>query len=395
MTPKGLPNFNDTELAFRHLSDKDLSRGRLLFQLLSRPRLVAIGSFFAKLALWLRVPISWAVRPTVYAQFCGGENIEDCDSTIESLHEHGVRTILDYSAEGITTEEDLDNTCAEILATIEAASNDPRHAFAVFKPSGLSLHNLLSKKIEDFTVNEEEDWEKVMRRTRSICQATSDAEGGVLIDAEETWLQDNIDDISEDMMADFNRETAIVFTTIQLYRHDRLEYLKSLSHRAREGGFKVGVKLVRGAYMEKERARALAKGYKSPIQKDKDATDRDYDAAVEFCLDNIDQIHLFVGTHNADSTMLVCEKMAARGIPNDDPRVSFSQLLGMSDQITFNLAANGYNIAKYVPYGPIREEMPYLIRRAKENTSVAGQTSRELELIRIETQRRRKSQETK
>lgn len=305
------------------------------------------------------------------------------------LSENGVRTILDYSAEGVTSEADLDKTCSEILATVAAASDDSRHAFSVFKPSGLSLHGLLSKSPKDFSNGDDEAWSKVMRRIRSICQATSDAEGRVLIDAEESWLQDNIDDVAEDMMADFNRETAVVFTTIQLYRHDRLSYLKALHERALDGGFKVGVKLVRGAYMEKERARAKAAGYPSPIQADKASTDRDYDAALEFCLDHLDTIHVFAGTHNSESTHLLCEMMEARGIANDDSRISFSQLLGMSDQITFNLAAHGYNIAKYVPYGPIREAMPYLIRRAKENTSVAGQTSRELSLIRQEVARRK------
>lgn len=388
MVQKGLPNFDDTELAFRHLSDSDLRRGRMLFELLSRPRLVAIGSFFARLALFLRIPIAWAIRPTVYAQFCGGENIEDSEDTIQMLADNGVRTILDYSAEGVTSEEDLDKTCSKILATVAAASDDFRHAFAVFKPSGLSLLVLLSKSPENFTISEEEGWEKVLRRIRSICMATANANGRVLIDAEESWLQVNIDEIAEDMMLDFNRETAVVFTTVQLYRHDRLSYLKDLCDRAREGGFKVGVKLVRGAYMEKERARAESQGYTSPIQPDKAATDRDYDAAMEFCLDNLDTIHIFAGTHNSDSTYLLCKMMKERGIENNDPRISFSQLLGMSDQITFNLAAHGYNIAKYVPYGPIRESMPYLIRRAKENTSVAGQTTRELSLIRQEVTRR-------
>ena len=389
MSLKGLPNFDNTELAFRHLSDGDLRRGRVLFELLSRPWLVGVGSLFARLALALRIPISWAIRPTVYAQFCGGETIEESEETIDMLYRNGVRTILDYSAEGVVSEDELDSTCSEILATIEAASEDPRHAFSVFKPSGLSLNGLLSKSISDFTFSEEEEWKRVLRRIRTICQATSDAGGRVLIDAEESWLQDNIDEIAEDMMSDYNRETAVIFTTVQLYRHDRLEYLRGLCEKARGGEYQIGVKLVRGAYMEKERARAEKKGYSSPIQPNKEATDRDYDAAIRFCLDNIETIHIFAGTHNSESTLMLCKEMAARGISNNDKRITFSQLLGMSDQITFNLAAHGYNIAKYVPYGAIIEAMPYLIRRAKENTSVAGQTSRELSLIRQEAKRRK------
>ena len=389
MSLKGLPNFDNTELAYRHLSDGDLKRGRALFELLSRPWLVGVGSLFARLALAVRIPIAWAIRPTVYAQFCGGETIEESEETIELLYKNGVRTILDYSAEGVTSEEELDSTCSEILATIDAAREDPRHAFSVFKPSGLSLNGLLSKATDDFTVKEEEEWENVLRRIRTICQASASSGGKVLIDAEESWLQDNIDEIAEDMMRDYNRVNTIVYTTIQLYRKDRLKYLKQLCEKAKEGEFTIGVKLVRGAYMEKEKVMAERNGYPSPIQPNKKATDKDYDKAIMFCLDNIEQIRLFAGTHNTKSTMLLCEEMKKRGISNDDKRVTFSQLLGMSDQITFNLAAHGYNVAKYVPFGPINKAIPYLIRRAKENTSVTGQTTRELKLIRKEVSRRR------
>jgi proline dehydrogenase len=272
---------------------------------------------------------------------------------------------------------------------VTAAKNDPRHAFAVFKPSGLSSNSLLMKNKKDFSANDCEAWARVERRVRSICSATAEAGGRVLIDAEESWIQDNIDELAEDMMSDFNRETAVVFTTAQLYRHDRLDYIKKLAVRSKEAGFIAGVKLVRGAYMEKERERAKENEYHSPIQPDKKSTDRDFDAAINFCLDNLDKVHLFCGSHNEESNMNLCIQMAEKGLSNDDKRITFSQLLGMSDPITFNLAAYGYNVAKYVPYGPIREAMPYLIRRAKENTSVAGQTSRELTLIRAEIARRK------
>lgn len=390
MSKNSLPDFNNTELAFRHLSDKDLSRGKMLFQLLSRPWLVKLGSVLARIALFVKFPIGWAVRPTVYAQFCGGEDISDSEETIELLYRSGVRTILDYSAEGVDTEKELDSTCSEILKTVTAASSDPRHAFAVFKPSGLSHNDLLEKDPSEFTSLEKEAWERVVLRVRSICATTSEAGGSVLIDAEETWLQDAIDKLAEDMMTDFNRERAVVFTTAQLYRHDRLAFIKDLASRAEEGDYIVGVKLVRGAYMEKERERAEKNSYPSPIQVDKAATDSDFDLAVEFCLDNLDRVNLFCGSHNEKSNMKLCKMMKERGLSSDDNRITFSQLLGMSDPITFNLAAHGYNVAKYVPYGPIREAMPYLIRRAKENTSVAGQTSRELTLIRSEIERRKR-----
>lgn len=389
MSNKNLPDFRDTERAFRHLSDRDLSRGRLLFELLSRPWLVAIGSFFARVALFIHLPIGWAIRPTVYAQFCGGEDVAESEGTIALLYTSKVMTILDYSAEGVDAEDDLDFTCSEVLKTVEAAAHDPRHAFAVFKPSGLSSNALLLKKKKDFSENDLEAWERVERRVRSICAATAEAGGRVLIDAEESWIQDNIDELAEDMMSDFNRETAIVFTTAQLYRHDRLAYIKDLKRKANESGFIAGVKLVRGAYMEKERERAEERGYNSPIHTDKTSTDLDFDDAVKFCLENLEHVHLFCGSHNEESNMKLCEAMAEMGIANNDKRITFSQLLGMSDPITFNLADHGYNVAKYVPYGPIREAMPYLIRRAKENTSVAGQTSRELSLIREEIARRK------
>jgi proline dehydrogenase len=389
MSNKTLPDFSNTELAFSHLSEGELNRGKMLFQLLSRPWLVAIGSFLARIALFVRLPIGWAVRPTVYAQFCGGEGIHDSEETIAQLYGCGVRTILDYSAEGVDAEKDLDITCSEILKTVAAASDDPRHAFSVFKPTGLSKNILLEKDHTTYTVKESESWERVVRRVRSICSATADAGGRVLIDAEESWLQDAIDRLAEDMMSDFNRERAVVFTTAQLYRHDRLDYLKKLSKRAEESGFIVGVKLVRGAYMEKERERAIKNSYPSPIQVNKAATDIDFDLAVAFCLDNLDRVNLFCGTHNEESNLNLCKMMSERNIASDDNRITFSQLLGMSDPITFNLAAHGYNATKYVPYGPIREAMPYLIRRAKENTSVAGQTSRELTLIRAEIKRRK------
>ena len=390
MSNKNLPDFRDTERAFRHLSDRDLGRGRLLFELLSRPWLVATGSFFARLALFIHLPIGWAVRPTVYAQFCGGEDVHESEETIALLYTRKVKTILDYSAEGVDAEEDLDRTCAEILKTVNAAANDPRHAFSVFKPSGLSHNDLLEKDSTKFTSLEQEAWERVVQRVRSICATTAEAGGRVLIDAEETWLQDSIDKLAEDMMSDFNRERAVVFTTAQFYRHDRLDFLKNLTSRAEEADFIVGVKVVRGAYMEKERDRAEKNSYPSPIQVDKEATDADFDSAVEFCLDNLDRVNLFCGTHNEDSNLKLCEKMIKRGISEDDHRITFSQLLGMSDPITFNLASQGYNVAKYVPYGPIREAMPYLIRRAKENTSVAGQTTRELMLIQAEIERRKR-----
>ena len=397
MTHSNLPQFSNTDQAFQHLSNRELSRAVALFSLLGKPWLVSTGSALAKLALALRIPVGWAVRPTVYAQFCGGESIDDSEGTIAKLAEHGVRTILDYSAEGQTDESDLDHTCSEVLATIQAADGDARHAFAVFKVSGLSSNALLEKVGQslrgeaELTSEEHAAWERVQARVRKLCEATHQAGGRIMIDAEESWIQDAIDAVAEDMMSDYNRDKVVVFNTVQMYRHDRLAYLKAMAARAQEAGHLAGVKLVRGAYMEKERSRAEERGYPSPIQPDKASSDRDFDAAVDWVLDHLDQVHLVAGSHNEASNLRLCEGMATRGMAPQDSRVSFAQLLGMSDPITFNLAAHGYNVAKYVPYGPIRKAIPYLIRRAQENTSVAGQTLRELELLKQEQLRRRAS----
>ena len=394
MSTSNLPRFNDTAQAFQHLSDAELRRAVALFSLIGKPWLVNVGSALANLALALRIPLGWAVRPTVYAHFCGGESIDDSEETMAKLAAHNVRTILDYSAEGQTAEADLDATCSEFLATIQAADGDARHAFAVFKVSGLSSNVLLEKVGKVMAGgaalgrDDEAAWERVQRRVRTLCEATAAAGGRILIDAEESWIQDAIDALAEEMMSDYNREQVVVYTTAQMYRHDRLAYLQDMVDRAEEGRYACGVKLVRGAYMEKERERAEKRGYPSPIQPDKASTDRDFDAAVAWVLERLDQVHLVAGSHNEESNLRLCELMAEREVEPGDARVAFAQLLGMSDLITFNLAAHGYNVAKYVPYGPIREAIPYLIRRAQENTSVTGQTSRELELLRREQARR-------
>ena len=394
MSTSNLPRFNDTAQAFQHLSDGELRRAVALFSLIGKPWLVNVGSALANLALALRIPLGWAVRPTVYAHFCGGESIDDSEETMAKLAAHNVRTILDYSAEGQTAEADLDATCSEVLATIQAADGDARHAFAVFKVSGLSSNALLEKvgkaMAGGVALNRDDEaaWERVQRRVRTLCEATAATGGRILIDAEESWIQDAIDALAADMMSDYNREQVVVYTTAQMYRHDRLAYLQAMAERAEEGGYACGVKLVRGAYMEKERERAEKQGYPSPIQPDKESTDRDFDAAVRWVLERIARIHLVAGSHNEESNLKLCQWMAEMGLEPGDVRVSFAQLLGMSDPITFNLAAHGYNVAKYVPYGPIREAIPYLIRRAQENTSVTGQTSRELELLRREQARR-------
>lgn len=389
-----IPDFEDTKRAFAHLTERELTRAMVLFQTVGNIGLVRVGKALMQLALALRIPVGWAIRPTVYSHFCGGETIAECEETVATLANNKVHTILDYSAEGKEQESDLDATQQRILEAIEATQGDDRHAFSVFKVSGVASTALLQKAAqhpEHLTDAESEAWDRVKARVDELCSRAAALSTPLFIDAEETWLQEAIDALALDQMRKHNTERAVVFNTVQLYRHDRLAYLQALTHQAAEEGWHLGVKLVRGAYMEKERERAAEQGYPSPIQPDKAATDRDFDAAIQWCVERLDRLAFCAGSHNEASNALLAKCLDEAGIRADDPRVWSAQLLGMSDHISFNLSQSGLNVAKYVPFGPIRETIPYLIRRAEENSSVAGQTSRELELIRREVQRRKQS----
>ncbi len=382
--------FDDTAVAFAQRTTGELRRAQWMFGLIGAPWLVRLGSRVISAAVTLRLPIGWALRP-VFDYFCGGETIVESRSTAQRLHEGRVRTILDYSAEGQTGDAALDAARDEILATIHEAEGDARFAFAVFKVSALSDNDLLEARPQhaSWSDTSKTAWQRVEDRVSQLCTEAAQRGVRIMIDAEETWLQDAIDELAEAQMRAHNRSGATVFTTAQLYRHDRLAYIQRITKRATEEGWVAGVKLVRGAYMEKERERAEAEGRPSPIQPDKAATDRDFDAAIEFALAHLDHLHIVCGTHNEASTARLAKGMLAAGLSPEDSRVSFAQLLGMSDNLSFNLTHHGYTSAKYVPYGPLREAIPYLIRRAEENTSVGGQTSRELSLIRTELRRRR------
>lgn len=399
--PGNLPDFENTEQAFAHLDLGQLKKAELLFSAVGNSALVKVGKVLMNIALTLRIPIGWAIRPTVYSHFCGGETIEGCESTISTLANNQVNTILDYSAEGKDSESEWDRTQKEIMSAIKATEGDDRHAFSVFKVSGLASTALLEKigtrlrpleKLESATLSlnetEQAAWQRIKERFYALCAQSAAIGKPVFVDAEESWIQPTIDALAESAMRTWNVEQTIVYNTVQLYRKDRLTYLQSLTKTATTEGFKIGVKLVRGAYMEKERERALNLGYVSPIQPDKMATDRDFNAALEWCISHLENVALCAGSHNEQSNALLCQKMDELGIDRKDERIWFAQLLGMSDPISFNLARSNYRVAKYVPYGPIKETIPYLIRRAEENTSVAGQTSRELELIRRENTRR-------
>ncbi|MCB9185181.1 MAG: proline dehydrogenase family protein [Flavobacteriales bacterium] len=386
-------SFDNTETAFADRTDSELNRAHLLFKLVGNPTLVKVGKAALNLALALKLPVRGIIRSTVFNHFCGGEHITDCESTIERLHASGIYTLLDYSAEGKETTADFEYAATETIATVRMAHQDPRVPFSVFKPTGIIPYRLLAKKNAKAKFNQEEEleWKLAMERVKLICEAGKENNVPIFIDAEETWFQDAIDEMVEGLMETYNREKAMVYNTIQLYRKDRLQYLKDSFAKAEKNGYKLGVKLVRGAYMEKERERAKEQGYPSPIHATKADTDRDYDLALKFCIENHPNIEVLAGTHNEKSSKYLAELMVEKGLKGHDAHIFFSQLYGMSDNISFNLAANGYNVVKYVPYGPVLEVMPYLIRRAEENTSIAGQTGRELSLIIKEKARRRAS----
>jgi len=386
-------SFDNTEIAFAGKSKKDLRWSYRLFKVMGKPWLVQFGKFFMTFAFKLRLPVKGLIRKTIYKQFCGGETISDCAQKVISLGEYSIGTILDYSVEGKDSDEDLDYTRDEIIATIKRAKMDDNIPFSVFKPTGIARTDLLEKmNDENAQLNKQEtdDWLVAMTRFNSICSAAFEEDVPLFVDAEDSWYQDGVDRAARDMMQVYNREKAIIYNTIQMYRHDRMEFLKRTYQEAKDGGYIAGIKLVRGAYMEKERERAEELEYDSPIQPNKEATDRDYDLALEFMMDHLDQFSICAGTHNEKSSLYFTELIEKKGIDRGDKRIYFAQLLGMSNHISYNLAHAGYNVAKYVPYGPVKEVMPYLLRRVKENTSVAGQMGRELSLIVQERKRRRK-----
>jgi proline dehydrogenase len=385
-------SFNNTEIAFRHKSNADLRRANFLFSVMASPGLVKMGKGVTRFGLNTGLPIKGMIKATIFKQFCGGETIEECTAAINSLWKSHVGTILDYSVEGKTSPEDFEATTQEIIATIAKAKGNPAIPFAVFKITGISRFAILENangSVETLTAEEKAEYDGVLERVDRICKAAFESQVPVFIDAEETWIQDTIDRITHQMMERYNRETAIVYNTVQMYRHDRLAFLKTSVEWAKAQQLHYGVKLVRGAYMEKERKRAAEKGYPSPIQPDKETCDKEYDEALEFLVENHEYMALCAGSHNEHSSAYLAELMEKKGIAKDDKRFYFAQLLGMSDHISFTLAHAGYNVAKYVPYGPVNEVIPYLFRRADENTSVKGQTGRELTLIREEKKRRK------
>lgn len=384
-------DFNNLEIAFAAKNDKALKKTHFVFSTMKSNALVKAGTTLTKLALKSGLPVKGIIKRTLFDIFCGGETIEECVRTAAQMQKFRVGAILDYSVEGEKTETGFDSTCAEVIRTIERAGKSENMPFAAFKVTGVGAFDLLAKIHvgKELTADEQAAYKRVEERVARICARAAEVGVPVLIDAEETWIQKPIDDLTIAMMEQYNNGRALVYYTFQMYCHSMLENLKNLHTLAREKGYVLGAKLVRGAYMEKERERSVDMHYTDPIQPDKASTDRDFDAGLDYCVSNVSEINLFAGSHNESSNLKLAELITEHGLSTNDKRVSFGQLYGMSDNISYNLADAGYNVAKYVPYGPIKASMPYLFRRAEENTSVKGQSSRELTLIEREITRRK------
>ncbi len=386
--------FNNTQIAFSLKSDTELDRAYFLFKLIDNQPLVRIGTAVTNFAIKANLPVEGLIRATVFDHFCGGINEDDCISVVDKMYAKGVSSVLDYSVEGKEEEEQFDNVLEKTLKLIAFAKEKKAIPFAVFKPSGFGRIDLYQAIGEGRKLMpaETEEWNRVVARFDKVCKASFDNDVTLLIDSEESWMQDSVDNLVEEMMQKYNKSKPIVFNTLQMYRWDRLDYLKKLNEKAKAEGFYIGMKLVRGAYMEKENERSIEMGYPKPICASKEATDKNYDSIVKYMVNNIDTMSVFAGTHNELSTYFLMDLIKEKGLKTNDSRIWFGQLYGMSDNISFNLAAEGYNVAKYLPFGPVKDVMPYLIRRAEENTSVAGQTSRELKMIKEERNRRKGKQ---
>ncbi|MBT8244780.1 MAG: proline dehydrogenase [Winogradskyella sp.] len=383
--------FNNTQTAFSLKTDSELERAYFLFKMISKEPLVRIGTAVTKFALNASLPVEGLIRSTVFDHFCGGVNEKDSLPVIDKMFTKGVSSVLDYSVEGKEYDAQFDEVCEKILKIVNFCHDREAMPIVVFKPTAFGRIYLYEKKSEGirFSPEELEEWNRVVERFHKVCRFSKEKDVEVLIDGEESWMQTAADDLVEDMMRTYNTEKAIVYNTLQLYRWDRVDYLKALHKRAKTEGFKIGMKIVRGAYMEKERSRAEELGYPSPICETKQITDNNFNEGLRYILENNTDISIFIGTHNELSCYLAIDIMEDLNIDKSDNNVWFGQLYGMSDHISFNLAESGYNVAKYLPFGPVKDVMPYLIRRAEENTSVAGQTNRELELIKNERKRRK------
>lgn len=401
-------SFDNTEIAFAYKSNRDLKHSHWLYSLMGKQWLVNLGTQLAPWSIRVGLPVKGLIRKTISRQFIGGESLEQTIPVAKTLSHYNVDVILDYAVEGKEGEESYEHACDEFIRVIDFAATQPNTPFMSVKVTGMArfallekIHSLMNESVADslmnrynatlekLSVEERAEWQRVVERTLRICEAASKTNIGFLVDAEETWIQDPIDALTMLIMDQYNRTKLVIYNTLQMYRHDRLEFLYKSYEAALERNFLLGIKLVRGAYMEKERKRAEENGYPSPIYPTKEATDKGFNEAVRFGIDHLDHVGLIVATHNEYSNLLVVQLLEQKGLPHNHPHVCFSQLYGMSDNITFNLAKAGCSVSKYLPFGPIKDVVPYLMRRAQENTSVGGQTSRELNLVEKEMKRRR------
>ena len=383
--------FDNTKVAFSLKNDNELNRAYFLFKMIANPTLVKIGTSLTNFALALHLPVTGIIRATVFDHFCGGVTEKDCLKVVDKMFTKNVASVLDYSVEGKEDEAQFDAALKMILKTIDFAAENEAIAFAVFKPTGfgrIDLYEKVGLKV-DLSEDEKLEWNRVVGRFDAVCKAAYQKEVCLLVDGEETWMQDAADELVELMMRKYNTHKALIFNTLQMYRWDRMDYLKNLHKRAAEAGFYIGMKVVRGAYMEKEQQRAIEKGYKNPICEGKMATDKNYNDALLYMVEHLQTMAIYAGTHNEESAYMLMNLMQNNAISKNDNRIYFGQLYGMSDNMSYNLAINDYKVSKYLPFGPVRDVMPYLIRRANENTSVAGQTNRELNLIATERKRRK------
>ena len=384
--------FDNTKVAFSLKNDNELNRAYFLFKMIANPTLVKVGTSLTNFALALHLPVTNIIRATVFDHFCGGVTEKDCLKVVDKMFTKNVASVLDYSVEGKEDEAQFDAALKMILKTIDFAAENEAIAFAVFKPTGfgrIDLYEKVGLKV-DLSEDEKLEWNRVVGRFDAVCKAAHQKDVCLLVDGEETWMQDAADDLVELMMRKYNTNKALIFNTLQMYRWDRMDYLKNLHKRAIEAGFYIGMKVVRGAYMEKEQQRAIEKGYKNPICDGKIATDKNYNDALLYMVEHLQTMAIYAGTHNEESAYMLMNLMQSNAISKNDNRIWFGQLYGMSDNMSYNLAVNDYKVSKYLPFGPVRDVMPYLIRRANENTSVAGQTNRELNLIATERKRRKK-----
>ncbi|MGB0391552.1 MAG: proline dehydrogenase family protein [Salibacteraceae bacterium] len=390
-------SFDNTEIAFSHLTDKELDFSITMFKLMQNPTLVQVGTSLSNLALALRLPISPIVKATVFKQFCGGVDLNESLKKVKELSHSKIGSILDYAVEGAESEKIFDDTKEQIIEVINKAETTDGIPVACMKITGIARFALLEKVTAREPLSEKEKLEYLaaIDRFEEICKASYKTGVPIYVDAEETWIQPAIDKLVESRMRVYNKEKAIVFQTLQMYRWDKIDHLKKLLAESKKEGWILGVKFVRGAYMEKENKRALDMGYKTLIQPNKAATDHDFDLAIKMMVENIDHVEICNGTHNALSSMKLVNLMLEYNLENNDRRIYFSQLKGMSDTISFNLADAGYNVSKYLPYGPVKATMPYLTRRAEENSAIAGQMGKELTDLLIEKERRNHQRQLK